>query len=364
MNTPVVDRRVAVIGAGAGGLAVAAFAGLSGWQVNIHDVRESALSPIRDAGGIRVSGAMYGFVRVDRITTHAREVIRGANLIVAVVPGPDQAAAVRALAPHINEEQILLLHPGCTGGALEARAILRSRGKANVTVAESDSFLFGCSIPVPGQSEIIAIKKRFAIATMPASRTSEALATIKRLFPQAVAAPTVLHTSLANMNAVLHVPTMLANAGRIEEPESNFAFYGQGIGPSVARLIEAYDNERLEVCSALGISTRSLTEWIFDAYGVRENGLLETIQRLDREVYRNSQAPSHLRHRYLTEDAPCGTVPTAALGSQLGLEMGVHWSCVRIASLLCAEDYGQTGRTLDRIGLAGLNPEEIRALVT
>jgi opine dehydrogenase len=352
--------KVTVVGAGVGGLAVAGCAGLAGHEVRLVDVRAEAVDPIGVAGGIRVRGELGGFAPVVLATLEHAEAVREADLVILVTQGPEQGGAATDLAPHLRPGQVVLVKPGCTGGALEVREVL---GALDVAVAETDAFAFGCSIPEPGVSQISSVKKRFGVAAVPAERTAEVVAVVREVFPQAAPAPSVLHTSLSNMNAILHVAPMVTNAGRIEHEGGAFDFYGDAVTPSVARLMAATDSDRIAVAEALGVRVPTLSAWILDTYGVDEPTLHEAIQRLHREVYGPSPAPTTLLHRYLLEDVPCGAVPVASLGQQLGVPVETTIRCVHLASLLVGRDLWESGRTARRLGLEGRTAAEMRALV-
>ena len=355
--------RVAVIGAGNGGLAVAGCAALAGHRVSLHDIRPEALALVQERGGIEVTGIVSGHAPVALATADLAAAVADAELVVMVVPGPEQGAAAQALAAHLRPGQVLLVKPGCTGGALEVAAVLNAAGRGESIVAEADAFIYACAIKAPGVSAVTAAKKRFGVAAVPAGRTAAALAVIERLFPQAVAAASVLHTGLANMNPVLHVPPMVANAGWVEYAQGAFEFYGDGITPAVARTVAAYDAERTAVAAALGVQVPTLAEWVESTYGVTGPGVYEIVQILQRDVYKSIRAPGTLAHRFLTEDVPCGTVPVADLGESLGVPVPLHQALIQIASLLCEQDFGRHGRTVDKLGLAGLNAAGIRQRV-
>lgn len=357
------QTKVAVVGAGNGGLAVAGYLGLAGHRVNLYDIRPEALAPVQANGGIRVTGKAEGFAPIQRATLDPGEAVEDARAVFIVVPGPDQGAAARALAPHLKRGQVVVVKPGGTGGALEVAAVLAAAGRRDVLVTETDGFLFACSIKELGVSAITAVKKRFGVAALPARQTPAALELVQALLPQAVAAPSVLHTGLANMNPVLHVAPMVANAGRMEFTGGDFEFYGEGITPTVARAVESYDAERLAVAERLGVKVPTLRQWIQETYGVTGTDLYQIIQTLNREVYKTSRAPGKLNHRYLTEDVPCGTVPVASLGESLGVPVPIHRHLVHLASLLCQVDFHRSGRTVDKLGLGGLDVTAIRELV-
>ena len=352
--------KVTVIGAGVGGLAVAGHAGLRGNEVVVHDIREEAVAPVAERGGIEVRGKEEGFAPVVLATTDVARGVEGADIVVIVTQGPDQRAAAEAMAPHLRPEQVVLVKPGCTFGAVEVGVVLGGAGADAVAVAETDSFAYGCSIPEPGVSAITSVKQRFGVAVLPVARREPVVELVRGVFEQAEAAPSVLHTGLSNMNAILHVAPMVLNAGRIEGPEETFDFYGDGITPSVARAVQAMDDERVAVAAALDVEVPTLRGWVRSTYGVDGDDLYTIVQSLHRDVYGPLAAPATLRQRYLTEDVPCGAVPVAELGRAIGVPTPVTDACIRVADALTGSSWGTEGRTLERLGLSGLSPAEIR----
>lgn len=349
---------IAIVGAGSGGLALAAAAADAGWIVRIADADLDVVRPLADAASVEASGIVAGDFQLDDVSVDAGRIVEGADVVALVVPATEQGAAAATLAHALTDDQLMLVLPGCTGGALEVAAVLRRAGRRPI-VAEVESFPYACTKTGPASISIAAVKAQFRVAALPAVETTAALDGLARLFPQAVAAASVLDTSLTNMNAVLHVPAMVANLGRVESP-GGFDFYGDGVTLSVARLVDAYDAERVRLAAALGASVPTLQEWVSGAYGVEAASTHETVQQLHREVYGSSPAPASLRHRYLTEDVPCGAVPVASLSRQLALATPVHDALIALASTACNTDFATAGRTSARLALAGLDAGEIR----
>lgn len=351
--------RVAVVGTGVGGLAVAGHAGLSGSEVVVHDIREEAVGPVGERGGIEVRGKEEGFAPVALATTDVARAVDGADLIVVTTQGPDQRAAAEAMAPHLRSGQVVFVKPGCTFGAVEFCAVLAAAGVDDIPVAEADSFAYGCSIPEPAVSQISSVKQRFGVAVFPSERRTDAVELVRRLFEQAEAAPSVLHTGLGNMNAILHVAPMVLNAGRIEGPEA-FDFYGDGFTPSVTDVVRAMDDERVALAAHLDVEVPTLAEWVEATYGVRGDDLFEIVQTLHRDVYGALPAPMTLAQRFLTEDVPCGAVPIADLARQLAVPAPATAACVTLADALLGTTWGRNGRTMARVGLEGVSAQEIR----
>lgn len=355
---------VAVIGAGNGGLAVAGYLASRQHEVRVADRNPAVIEPVARAGTVEVAGKIEGHGKVALATTDVSAVVRGAHLVMVVVPGDAHHAVANALAPHVATGQIIVLHPGGAGGALEFAATFRALGaRGRPLIAEIESFSYGSKIVGPGRVHVSSMKQENRVAALPARDTTAVLSALATDFPQLVAAPTVLATSLNHMNAMLHVPTMLMNAGRIESTEGAFEFYRDGVTPSVARVMEDLDGERMAVSQALGADAIPLRRWIKDTYGVEAETLHETIQTLHATVYKTSRAPATLGSRYLGEDVPSGLVPIAALGEAAGVTTPLMRNLVDLASRVHGVDHWRTGRTLARMGLAGRDANGIREAV-
>jgi len=67
------------------------------------------------------------------------------------------------------------------------------------------------------------------------------------------------------------------NAARIEGTGGEFQFYIEGVTPSVARVLEVLDRERVTVAASLGIRGRTAMEWLKMAYGATGEDLHEAI---------------------------------------------------------------------------------------
>ena len=89
-----------------------------------------------------------------------------------------------------------------------------------------------------------------------------------------VAGTNVLATSLENIGAVFHPALTILNAGWIEATHGDFEYYLQGITPSVAKVLERVDEERLAVARGLGVRSMSKREWLYLSYRFDGSGPL------------------------------------------------------------------------------------------
>lgn len=356
---------VAIIGAGIGGVYLAAQLGVAGFPVRLHDIDDSRLADIRAAGGIDVEGEIAGFAAVERATADPAAAIDGADIIILVTGGNAQETAARGLAPVLRDGQLILLIQGNTGGSLVVRRALDAACRARVEIAEMDNYPYSCRRLAPTRIRPIVAKRWLQIAAFPGNRIGAVFARLAPLFPQAVAAADIVSTGFTNANAMLHVANCLANAARIESG-GGYKFYAEGVTPAVARLYEAIDGERVAVAAALGASVPDLAEWFERAYGVRTASLAETCRRLTYDAngpYQATGTPATFDHKYITEDVPVGLMPMSALGCAAGVPTPAIDALIEIARRMTGKDFAAEARTLDRLGLAGMDASQIRRIM-
>jgi len=351
-----------VLGAGSGGMAMAAHLGLVGCRVNLYTRNPERLVPILVRGGIDVTGELEGFVRLNVVTTDIGEAMSGADVVMVVVPATAHRNMATLMAPHVRDGQIIVLNPGRTCGAIELTQVLRTQNpRVRPFVAEAQTLLYASRITNPGQVHVFSIKNSVPLATLPAYQIPDVLPVIQTALPQFVPGDNVLKTSLDNIGAIFHPAITVLNAGRIEDTHGDFDFYIEGVTPSVALVLEAIDRERVAVGGALGIRANTAREWLYLAYNAAGRTLLEAIRA--NPGYRGIKAPARLEHRYITEDVPTSLVPTASIGETLGVPTPTMRAIIHLASLMHGVDYWQEGRTVDRLGLKGMTVKDIRFLV-
>jgi opine dehydrogenase len=357
---------VATIGAGIGGLYLVAELGIAGFKLQLHDIDDAKLSEIRARGGVEVEGERGGFAAVERATSDLGSAVDGANVIIVVTGGTSQAAVARSLAPLLRDGQVILLIQGNTGGSLIVRRALDEAGcRAKVDVAEMDNYPYSCWRLSPTRIRPIVRKRWLQIATFPGSRIGAVFPRLSPLFPKAVAAPNILHTGFTNANAMLHVANCVANAGRIESGDS-YRFYAEGVTPAVSRLYEAINAERVGIAAALGASVPNLADWFERVYGVRGATLVETCQQLTYNSdgpYQATGTPKSLDHKFITEDVPTGLIPMSALGAAAGVGTPAIDALIEIVRSMTGKDFAVEGRTLERLGLNGMDAPQIRRVM-
>ncbi len=358
--------RFTVIGAGNGGKAMSAHLAIMGQEVTLYNRTFSHIEVIAKRGGIDLDsppGGPRGFGEIKKATENIQEAIADAEVIMVVVPSSGHADIAQRLAPYLQDGQIIVLHPGRTCGSIEFNEVLRREGcQADIILAEAETFIYASRAEGPSQARIFRIKEAVPLAALPSKDTPRVLEAIHHVYPQFIDGINVLHTGLNNMGAVFHPALTILNAGRIESTHGDFQFYVDGVTPSVARVLEVIDRERVTIASSLGIRARTGIEWLQLAYNVWGDTLYEAIQ--NQTGYYGINAPSTLRHRYISEDVPMSLVPIAALGERYGVSVNGINAIIRLGCILHSTDYWRKGRTLDKLGIKNLSVAELTRYVT
>ncbi len=349
---------VAVLGGGHAGRALAGYLALYGFEVNLFNRTLSNITKIAKQRSIQVIGMIEGLAHLRVATNDISKAINGAGIIIISVPAQAHKYFARQMAPHLHSGQIVLLMPGRTGGAMEfAQTLDVYSCDADIILGEAQTFSFVSRIVDDTTVQISQIKKSVRVSALPASDNQVLMEILEFLPLRFELAEDVLETGIDNIGAMLHpTPTILC-AGLLESRHGGYNHYHEGISPSVSRLIEKIDSERVKVASAYSVEPMTLLQWLQYSYGARGKTLYECIRSID--AYNNIGSPSSLMHRYVLEDVPTGLVPIAHLGRLAGVRTPVIDSVINLACHLYDIDFWTTGRTLTDMGISGLTVEGV-----
>ncbi len=357
-------KNITVIGAGHGGKAMAAEMASRGFSVTLYNRSPERLDVIAMRGGVelRTEEGREVFATLRAATSDPEAAVKDADLIMIAIPASGHYDVGVTFAPYLRDDQVVVLNPGRTGGALEFRAALDHGGCAcHPIICEAETFLFAARSLGPAESQIFRTKYSVPLAAFPATRTQAALDVVRTVYPQFIPAKNVLHTSMNNMGAIFHPALSLLNAGWIEATQGDFEFYMDGVTPATARVLSALDRERVTVAAAIGVRAQSALEWLDRAYAATGDGLYEAMHA--NSGYKGIKAPNRLQHRYIFEDVPCSLVPVALIGQQYGVETVTIHAMIALANIVHGTDYLHKGRTLEHLGIRGLSVTELHHYV-
>ncbi len=354
--------KIAVLGAGAGGTAVAFDCASYGHEVRLFDFPQfpDNIATIDRQGGIHAEGGLSGFATVASAGHDVEEALSDAELIYVVGPAFSTTPFGEAVAGQLSAGQTVIVTPGSCGGAL---AFKKAAGLAleddSVRVAETHTLHYAVRLTQPGRIRVfLKLKAGNLLAALPSRHTQEVMALIADVYPTMEPAKNVIQTSLQNANPVIHPAVTLANAARIERTGGDFLFYEEGVGDATGRLIEAVDQERIAIGAKLGLEVVS-----DPAMGIRQGYMLaDNYGAAYREApgFLGIGAQPQLDHRYLHEDVGYGLVFMSRLARQVGVETPTIDAIIQVTSVLMARDYASDApRTPDALGIGDLSAEEL-----
>lgn len=338
--------RVAVIGAGNGGHAMAAHLTVEGHEAVLFSRTKSKIDDIEAEGGIVMQGlGADGLVPIAGATTDIGAAVAGAEIVISTVPGMVQPDYLELLIPHVTPEQALWFCPG-NAMSLIARPLLTAAGKPDVLLIESNTLTYAVR-----KTAAASVRATYLLlarcAAFPASRNDEAMELVRRLY-QLPAAPNVLDTTLNNVNPMIHVVPSLLNMGSIDARDGAFSIYGEGMTESILGAMEALDRERLALLEHFGLDAMPL-DALYEELGTGP-------------IYRRSMgvgAAERYEPRFLSEDVPIGLVTMASLGREHGTPTGLIEGLIELAGAVDGVDYRSGGRSAALLGLSGMSVDRV-----
>ena len=357
--------RIAVLGAGNGGLATAFDFAQHGHQVALHSAPEYGenVVAVAKAGGIHASGELEGFAPIAYAGHDAGEAMAGAELVILVGPAYATESQASDAAPHLTDGMAVLVCPGSTGGAVAfKRTVGLDLHDERYVVGETSTLPYAVRVTEPGVINVfLKLSAGLYLAGLPRSGTARLYELIADVWPATEAVESVLQTSLQNGNPVIHPAVTLLNAALIERTGGDFLFYEEGVTEGSGRLIEALDRERIAIAGALGVTISSEPELgVIQGY-MREENYSTGYSRAP--GFLGIKAQSRLDNRYLTEDVGYGLVLMTDLAARLGVQTPAMDAVITIASVVLARDLRAEGkRTLATLGLDGMSREQLAAL--
>jgi opine dehydrogenase len=243
---------------------------------------------------------------------------------------------------------------------------LRQAGHRRPVTSESTTLPYICRKLTGERVKISRRARKLKFAVFPAKSRAELAERLKPLFPAISPVPTLLDTVFSYTNAIHHPPALLCNIGRVESTQGDYCYYYDGITPSVGRIIDALDAERLKLAQTFGCDVDRLADYFFDIGYTDENG---RVGGTAYSTFHNSEpnrwikAPETVDHRFFNEDIPFGLVPLTELGRLAGVSMPASEAVIELASIATGKPYRETGLTLERMGIDGLTIPGLKTLL-
>ncbi len=343
---------ISILGAGNGGTAVAAELSLRGHNVALiktsdamHDQNFKIL--LENGGVVKlIENEKTVTARIKHVTRDL-SYISESKVVIIYIQTNYHEALIKRIKPYLRDGQILLINPGY----LSTAYVLKHCPDIDLTVCEAQSSFVDCRISEPGIVKIGFRNVRNPLGIYPARHKEKSREILNRLGYPFVYLPSVIEAALHNPNLIVHTVGGIMSIPRIEKTKGDYCMYHEVFTPSVWRILEALDKEKMNVMEELGCERIPYVE----ACKYR-NTLDDT--RDAKEVFfwyadmpTRAKGPVVVDSRYISEDVPQGLVLLETLGSKLKVGTPVCTALINIASASLNRDLRAEGRTLERLGV-------------
>ncbi|HPJ26279.1 MAG TPA: NAD/NADP octopine/nopaline dehydrogenase family protein [Synergistaceae bacterium] len=388
------NKPIAVLGGGATARGHAACAALAGREVRLYELPEffRGLGCIGNNREIRISGkqeSLYGFKReglakLDLVTQDIREAIQDAGIIIISFPAIGYKAFFEKLIPHL-EDGMVIHFTTANFGSLILRKMMREAGcTKRVIMGEWSSQPYGIRIKSAGGEQMPEVSVNYwAISLRGAAlpmTDQEAFFESKQYIPSLdsvvhpVQGDTVADIGFSNVNPILHCPGTILGVGAMEnwgvvygENKYDFSIYSHVYCPSISRVQLALYKEECAIAEALGVGIQDFEEEAFfsrsNILGAEHMGKKFEVPFHEQYPLALGTGPFTIQNRYITEDIPVGCHIFWELAQKFGISVPVISSMITLASVMTEKDFWKTGVTLQDLGIAHMNREQINAFL-
>ena len=357
--------RIAVLGGGNGSFAAAGDFALSGHEIRLWRRDAGQVDAHRAAGSRIVVKDHNGRhdVKLALVTTDIAEAVSGVELVLCPAPAFAQPHIARQLAPHLRDGQVVFLPPATFGSMIFAQAVRNAGNPAKASFAETGTLPWLTRKHGSFEVAITIRAKRLPVGVFPLQQAPHALEVIGRAFPDVIEpCGDALSGALMNAGPIIHPPLIVMNAGPIEHFE-RWDIHKEGTQPSIRRVTDALDAERIAVREALGYGAPHFPL----AHHYAKQGEIWMYGRGSHDRLTDSgdwrERIVLTEHRYMREGLRLGLSLLVSVAELAGVATPLAKAFLAIGGAICVEDFAQGGRTLETLGLGKLHKAELQTLL-
>jgi opine dehydrogenase len=351
--------RVSILGAGAIAYGAAAYLAQAGHDPMLWSPSGKRTATLAAGKPLIATNAIVGAFQ-PRIASSCADAIANADAVMVALPGYGHKSVLEAAGAHLREGQPVIISSHTSFGALYLSRLLAARGVHAPIIAWGTTLTTGRQ-PSLSEVNVATVRQKIDLATVPDGAIDAGHALCTALFgDRFVRRDGLLAIALSNLNPQNHLGIALLNLTRMERGEE--WSQGQNITPTVGRLIEALDEERLAIARIFGFSVRTVKEHFSLSFHVPMASVSEMNQEMHRQG-RGGLGPATVNSRYVLEDVPFGLLPTILLGRLAGSRATLHEAGVALFSAAYGRDFAQDNDLLPELGLERLSVAELQRLM-
>ncbi len=345
-------NKVAIIGCGNGGQALAGHLSLLGLNVNLyaHPNHLGGFQEVKKRGGVECFGAVHGFGKINLVSNDLAAVLNQTDIVFICLPVVAHESIFINMLPFLKENHIVINLSGQFSGIYQKEILNRSGWEKNIIIADVTSFPYACRSESPSNANIVSVKTKMGIASFNKSIAFEINDIIKSFFPSKLEImSSFIEAGLYDPCGITHPANVVFNAGRIGN-QQEFYFYKEGITKETAQFLDVLDNERILIGQKLGLNLPPFYEVMNSYYDLSFTSIYD-FYKLSPIHNKKTFCPDSISHRYVSEDVPYSLVPWYSLGERLGYQATSMKNIIEITSTMNKTKYYEKGRIITDLQL-------------
>lgn len=350
--------KIAILGAGNAGCAISADLTMHGHEVTLiktsHAMHDDNFNFLLENEG-KMTLDEFGEIKSAKIYKLSRDVadVKDAEVVILLIQTNFHEQLIERLAPYLQDSQILLINPGY----LSTAYVLKHCPDKEIIIAEAESSFIDGRIMEPGYFRVGFRNVRNPIGIYPSVRKEEAIVKLDQLGERFVYLDSVVEAALHNPNLIVHTVGSVMSIPRIEKSKGDFCMYHEAYtrdNPATWNILEALDNEKMNVLEKLGFDRLSYVEACKYRNSLDDNKDAKEVFLNYAEMPTRAKGPTVVDSRYISEDVPQGLVMMEALGKALKVETPITSGLISIASAALGRNLRAEGRTPECLGIENI----------
>ncbi len=351
--------KIAMVGAGNAGCAVAADLTLKGHEITLiktsHAMHDDNFNYLLENNG-KMTLNEFGEIKTAYIGKVTRDLsmIRGNEVVIIYIQTNFHEQLIERLAEHFEDGQIVLINPGY----LSTAYMMKHCAGRDLIIAEAESSFIDGRIMEPGLFRVGFRNVRNPIGIYPVARKEEAIKKLDLLDERFVYLDSVVEAALHNPNLVVHTVGSVLSIPRIEYSKGEFCMYHEAYtraNPRTWMVLDALDAEKMNVLEKLGFERIPYVEACKYRNSLDETKDAKEVFLDYAEMPTRAKGPTSVDSRYINEDVPQGLVMLEALGKTLGVATPICTALIEIASAALGRSMRAEGRTPERLGIENID---------
>lgn len=343
--------KITILGAGNMGCANAADLTLKGHEVTLvktsNSMHNTTFEYIRNHDN-KITLWQEGDEKsayIHKLTTEL-DAVSEAEIVFIATQTTVHEELIQRIAPYLRDGQVVLITPGYFSTAF----FLKYCPEKKLTIVEGESSTHDCRINEEGVIRVGFRNVRNPVGVYPVENLPIAKEKLDSMQQNYVYLSSVIEPAMHNPNMIVHTVGAIMSIPRIEKTKGEYCMYWEVWTPSVYKILEGLDNEKMNLLEHFGYERMNY----FNACKFR-NSLDDSIdakavfEEYAASPYR-AKGPIVVDSRYISEDVPQGLVMLEALSEHLGLKTPVCTALIELATAALGRDMRAEGRTLERLG--------------